>query len=153
MAVPKTPWRPSQRIRVIAIGIVRRGDAILAAEVFDDAGHLKGVRPLGGAVEFGESWQDALIREFHEELGLLAKIASAPVVLENLYRHEGQTGHEIVFAAEVTFPAGKIYQQEVITFAEDNGVICTARWFDLNMLDETGPALFPEGLKPLLMPD
>jgi ADP-ribose pyrophosphatase YjhB (NUDIX family) len=38
--------------------------------VRDDAGRIKGVRPLGGEIEFGESWQAALVRKFHEELGI-----------------------------------------------------------------------------------
>lgn len=37
---------------------------LLAMEILNDAGDNNGVRPLGGTVEFGETWRDALIREF-----------------------------------------------------------------------------------------
>ena len=56
-----TVWRPKPAIRVIAIGLHWRDDRLLAVEVNDDHGAVKGVRPLGGGVEFGETWRDALI--------------------------------------------------------------------------------------------
>ena len=59
-----TTWRPHSNIRGVAIGLHWRNDRLLAAEVRDDAGRIKGVRPLGGEIEFGESWQAALTREF-----------------------------------------------------------------------------------------
>ncbi len=63
-----TKWRPAQHGKVKALGLHWRDGKLLAAEVFDDQGRLKGVRPLGGGIEFGEHWQAALIREFKEEL-------------------------------------------------------------------------------------
>ena len=72
-----TTWRPHPRIRVVAIGLHWRDGRLLAAEVRDDAGRLKGVRPLGGEIEFGESWQAALVRKFHEELGIGISIVKA----------------------------------------------------------------------------
>ena len=49
-----TPTNPSNP------NLLLRDGKLLAAEVFDDQGHLVGVRPLGGGVEFGERWQAAL---------------------------------------------------------------------------------------------
>jgi hypothetical protein len=43
-----TTWRLHSHIRVVAIGLHWRNDRLLAAEVRDDAGRIKGVRPLGG---------------------------------------------------------------------------------------------------------
>src|SRR4051794_697255 len=65
-----TTWRLHSHIRVVAISLHWRNDRLLAAEVRDDAGRIKGMRPLGGETEFGESWQAALVRNFHEELGI-----------------------------------------------------------------------------------
>lgn len=103
-----TIWRPQPSIRVKAIGLAWHDDLLLAAEVLDDAGRLKGVRPLGGAVEFGERWRTALVREFEEELGLAVEVVGEPIVLENIFTHEGARGHEIVFAADVRLPPGTI---------------------------------------------
>lgn len=144
-------WRPKQNIRVITIGLHWRDGLLLAAEVRDDSGKIKGVRPLGGGVDFGETWQQALTREFKEELDISVTISGAPLVMENIYVHEGEAGHEIVFIADVQFSDGAFEGQEVIKFSEDNGVECTARWFDLDDLDNGKVELFPSGLKELLL--
>lgn len=147
-----TQWRPLPRIRVLAIGLAWRGTSLLAAEVRDDAGRLKGVRPPGGGVEFGERWEEALAREWAEEFGLEIAVSGPPVVMENLYTHEGERGHEIVFAVPITLPPGPLMEAEALEVREDNGVPFTVRWFDFDGLDGAGPALFPAGLKPLVAP-
>ncbi|MCJ8144522.1 NUDIX domain-containing protein [Ancylobacter sp. A5.8] len=146
-----TPWRPRAHIRVVAIGLHWREGRLLAAEVRDDAGRLKGVRPLGGGVEFGESWRDALAREFREELGLDVHVGPCRAVLENIFSHEGATGHEVVFVADVVFPPGVLDEAESVDFEEDGGQPCRARWYALETLDGDGPALFPSGLKRMLL--
>jgi len=147
-----TTWRPHPHIRVVAIGLHWRDGRLLAAEVRDDAGQIKGVRPLGGEVEFGESWRAALVREFNEELGVDVTIMSEPLVMENIFAHEGSTGHEVMFIAEVVFPQRAFAGQDRIDFREDNGQQIIARWFDLADLDvEGGPSLYPAGLKELLV--
>ncbi|MBR0847677.1 NUDIX hydrolase [Bradyrhizobium diazoefficiens] len=147
-----TTWRPHPHIRVVAIGLHWRDGWLLAAEVRDDAGRIKGVRPLGGEIEFGESWRAALLREFKEELGIDVTITGEPLMMENIFAHEGATGHEVMFVAEVAFPHGAFGGQDRIDFREDNGEEITARWFDLADLDlPDGPSLYPIGLKALLI--
>ena len=147
-----TTWRPHPHIRVVAIGLHWRDGRLLAAEVRDDAGRIKGVRPLGGEIEFGESWRTALLREFHEELGIDVTITGETLMMENIFVHEGATGHEVVFIAEVAFPGDAFGSQDRIDFREDNGEEIVARWFDLGDLDvEGGPSLYPTGLKDLLL--
>ena len=124
----------------------------MAAEVHDDAGQLKGVRPLGGTIEFGETAHAAVIREFQEELGVEVHTIGAPMFMENLYVHEGEQGHEILVIFDVAFPADAFANRSRITFVEDNGTECTAGWFALEELDQPGgPALFPTGLKARLL--
>ncbi|MCG7521649.1 NUDIX hydrolase [Ruegeria sp. Ofav3-42] len=146
-----TFWRPHKGIRVKAIGLHWRGDKLLAAEVPDDTGRIKGVRPLGGSVEFGETWHNALKREFREELDVAVEISGQPMVIENLYQHEGHQGHEVIFVAEVTSAELLARPDGPILFAEDNGMRCTARWFDPETLDIGGPELYPTGLKERLV--
>ena len=140
-------WRPKQHVRVIAIGLHFKGRSLLAVEVLDDEGNLKGVRPLGGAVEFGETWQSALKREFKEELGVDIAVNGPPIFFENIYEHHGDVGHEIVLAANVTFDMERFSDVNSVCFKEDDGTACRAAWFDIEHLDSAGPALFPVGLK------
>lgn len=147
-----TTWRPHPQIRVVAIGLHWRNGRLLAAEIRDDAGRIKGVRPLGGEIEFGESWRTALVREFNEELGIDVTITSEPLMMENIFVHEGAMGHEVMFIAEVTFPYGAFGGQDRIDFREDSGEQIVARWFDLADLDVEGrPRLYPTGLKDALL--
>lgn len=147
-----TTWRPLAHIRVVAIGLHWRDGRLLAAEVRDDAGRIKGVRPLGGEIEFGESWRAALVGEFNEELGIDIILKGEPAMLENIFVHEGATGHEVMFISEVQFPDAAFRNQDRIDFMEDNGAQIVARWFDLADLDVEGaPRLFPTGLKDLLL--
>lgn len=141
-------WRPRATIRVIAIGLAWYDSRLLAAEVLDDSGKIKGVRPLGGGVDFGETWQNALKREFREELDCGIEIVGPHVVFENIFRHERSIGHEVVFAAPIELSNPSLYAQPEIQFNEDNGTACTARWFDVAKLDlPNGLRLYPDGLK------
>lgn len=147
-----TVWRPSPEIRVKALGLPWRGRQLLVAEIYTDDGRLKGVRPLGGSVEFGELAEAALVREFREELGLTVRVLGAPIVMENLYTHEGSLGHEVLFLFPVALPPGPLDTQECIVFHEDSGTPCLARWYDLEALDrDGGPELYPVGLKARLL--
>ncbi len=145
-------WRPKSHIRVIALGLHWRDGRLLAEEVHDDEGRLTGVRPPGGGVEFGESWAQAVVREFREELGIEVALAGTHTVLENIYSHEGVSGHEVAFICPITFPDDAFAGQDSIIFHEDDGGACVARWYDLADLDlEGGPKLYPAGLKALLL--
>lgn len=138
-----TTWRPRPAVRVIAIGLAWCDGRLLVAEVRDDAGRLVGHRPLGGGVAFGERWRDALIREFREEVGVAVTIRGDPTVLENLFRHEGAVGHEIVFAADVMLPPDALPGPGPHRLHENDGTPFAARWVDPAALDAP---LLPEGL-------
>ena len=141
-------WRPASIIIYKALGLHWRGDRLLATEVYDDAGQLKGVRPLGGTIEFGETAEAAVVREFQEELGITVEIAGGPTYIENIYTHGGEAGHEILAIFEVRFPQDAFDGQSRILFKEDSGVECFAEWFALDRLDGTEqPQLYPAGLR------
>lgn len=142
----------SSVIRVKALGLHWRGSRLLAFEVYDHQGRLKGVRPLGGSVEFGETAQDAVVREFKEEIDTEVSVFGAPMVLENVFVHEGQSRHEILFVFDVGFPPRAFEGQDRIQFQEDDGASMVAAWYDLRELDTDGkPELYPKGLKSRLV--
>jgi hypothetical protein len=140
-------WRPQQIIQVKALGLVWRQGLLLASEIYLDDGTVKGVRPLGGRLEFGETWRDALVREFAEELDVAVEVIGKPLVLENIYTHQGVVGHEITFVSDVTFPANAYDEDGPIEYFEDNGERCIARWYDVDKLDCGNLELYPNGLK------
>ncbi|MBY3180335.1 NUDIX domain-containing protein [Rhizobium sp. 25PS6] len=145
-----TVWRPSQQIRVKVIGLAWRKDQLLAAEVEDDSGRIKGVRPLGGAIEFGESREEALHREFREELETDIRIVGPWHLLENIYEHQGAIGHEYIFAADIELADASLYQRDEIRYSELDETAATARWFGRDSLRDAGIDLYPTGLDRLL---
>lgn len=54
-------------------------------------------RLIGGSVELGESHRDAVVREVHEELGATVRDLIYLAAVENIFRIDGELGHEIVF--------------------------------------------------------
>ncbi len=142
MTVPQN----AETIRVKVIGLARRDKRLLAFEVDDGNGRLKGVRPLGGAVDFGKTREQALHREFLEELGTRIEISGPWHVFDSIYEDGGRLWHEIVFAAEVILADLSLYARDEIVFSESDGTICRAKWFGLEELEDAGLALYPDGL-------
>ena len=140
-------WRPQQNIQMKALGLVWRDGLLLASEIHFDNGNEKSVRPLGGTLEFGKTWRDALVREFDEELGVAVEVIGEPMVLENIYTHQGVIGHEITFISDLIFPDHAYRQDGPIEYFEDNGQRCRAFWFDVEELDCGHLELYPNGLK------
>lgn len=138
-------WRPPQVIRAISIAVVYRGADVLVMAVKDDSGALKGWRPLGGAIEFGETAQQAVSREFVEEIGYPIRCVRALCVLENLYSHEGTRGHEIVFAFEAEFVNRAGYAPSSFTFV-DGGVANEVAWQPVHDFKRGAQLLYPEEL-------
>ena len=138
-------WRPPSVVRPIAIGIVRRGDELLLMAVRNDDGSVKGWRPPGGSIEFGERAADTLRREFNEELGLAIAEPVLLAVIENLFSHHGAPGHEIVFVFAATFADAAAYRREAFAF-DDGGVRNDVEWVALARLRGGEAALFPDGL-------
>ncbi len=134
-------------IRVKALGLHWRGPRLLAFEVYDQEGRIKGVRPLGGSVEFGERAEDTVVREFKEEIDADVSILSGPMVLDNVFVYGGEQRHEILFIFDLAFPDGAFEGQERIHFKEANGTEFVAAWYDPLELDVDGkPELYPQGL-------
>jgi ADP-ribose pyrophosphatase YjhB (NUDIX family) len=59
----------------------------------------------GGRVEFGESAEAALVREFREELGVAVRAQRLLWVVENFFSHRAEHYHEVSFYFAVALPA------------------------------------------------
>jgi ADP-ribose pyrophosphatase YjhB (NUDIX family) len=138
-------WRPPQRIRAIAVALIYRGTDVLVMAVKDDNGAVKGWRPLGGAIEFGESAEEAVAREFLEEIGSSVRCIQQLCVLENLYSHEGTRGHEVVFTFEAEL-LGSELEPAINSWFVDGGVTNHVAWRPVSEFVEGTQRLFPEKL-------
>ena len=139
-------WRPPAHIRVLAVAIIRRGDQILVFESADPSKPGTFYRPLGGAIELGERAEEALRREFREELGAdLAELRYLET-LENLFTYDGEPGHEYVRVYEARLVDDDLYKAEALTGQEENGAAFDVVWLDLDRARRGEVPLYPDGL-------
>lgn len=105
-------------IRFVALGAVQREDELL---VFEDESPETGepfYRLLGGGVEFGEHSQDAVIREFDEELGVEFADPTHIGTFEQVFSYGGKTGHEVWRVYEGHIVEDWPYDRTSFTFVE-----------------------------------
>ncbi|GAB2469967.1 NUDIX domain-containing protein [Xylanimonas ulmi] len=91
-------------IRNVAVGLVVRDGHVLAEEYPRIDGHHRFLRAIGGGIAFGERAADAVVREFHEELGVAVTHVRLLDVTENLFEIVGEPGHEVVHIFAVASP-------------------------------------------------
>jgi len=139
----------SEYIRVIAICLFRIDGNILVFEGFDSVKETFFYRPLGGEVNPGETTEEAIVREIHEELDQEIVDIHLLGVLENLFVLEGAPGHEIVFVYDGRFADESVYENTSLTVREDNGDVFEATWRSLDSFDNSH-RLVPECLTSLL---
>lgn len=89
-------------IRNLAVGLPVRDGHVLVLHGADSAKREAFYRAIGGGIEFGETADVALRREFEEELAVSLGTVQLLGVLENIFEYENRPGHEIVhvFAVE-----------------------------------------------------
>lgn len=134
-----------ERIRVISICVIRKGERWLVFDGCDAATWQPFYRPLGGEVHPGEQSRDAVIREFREEIGLEVSELSLRGVLENRFEFDGRPHHEIVFVYEGRFADETAYEREEFQAQEDSGETFRVAWRPLSDFTPETP-LVPAGI-------
>ncbi|MCD4738600.1 MAG: NUDIX domain-containing protein [Anaerolineae bacterium] len=139
----------SQIIRPIALGIFRKGDAILVFEDYDKSKDQSFYRPPGGGIEFGERGHVALVREIQEEFNVKIMEPHYLGMLESIFWYQGEKGHEIALLYEARFQDSRWYSMPTVNGHEDNGKPFTCIWKELSSFTSI-PPLYPEGLLAIL---
>jgi 8-oxo-dGTP pyrophosphatase MutT (NUDIX family) len=137
-----------EQVRAIAICLCRQGDRILVGEGRDHVKRETFYRPLGGTIEFGERGEEAVRREFLEEIGARLLELHYLGMLENIFTCEGARGHEIVLVYDGCLEDDSLYQQDVIV-GNELGTPFRAVWRRLDEFDP-GTPLYPDGLLEML---
>jgi ADP-ribose pyrophosphatase YjhB (NUDIX family) len=138
----------SRLIRVIAICVFSDNGRILIAEGIDTVKQVRFARPLGGAVEPGETSRQAVEREIREELGQKAIELRLLGVLENIFEYQGKPGHEVVFVYDGRLEDPSLYNLPELPMNEP-GWSSPAQWRSLDSFGDDC-RLVPEGLDTLL---
>lgn len=138
-------------IRPLSICLFSRNGRILAAEGYDPVKRQTFYRPLGGAIEFGETSAETVRRELHEELGATVVDLRYLGTLENIFVYNGRPGHEIVMVYDGRLADESLYAAAALDGHEDDGEAFRAVWLDVAALRRPGaPPIYPDGILDLL---
>lgn len=141
-------YQPPQYIRALTLAVIRKGSAILVHKGFDSNKQQYYYRPLGGGIEFGETYYDAIRREITEEICAELCNISLLAWTENIFTYEGMQGHEIITLCNADFTDAELYNQEHINGAEGTRQFI-AEWKTAEDFTEQTP-LYPTQLFALL---
>ncbi|MFE8702856.1 NUDIX hydrolase [Cytobacillus sp. FJAT-54145] len=138
--------------RANTLGLIFKDDYILLEE--QEGKHSKGTgvfyRPIGGTIELGEKSQEALKREFMEELGVEIIVKRYVTCLENIYKIDENIGHELTQIYVVDFKNEDLYERETFTITE-GPYISRAKWMLKKEILSDYYVLYPNGLKELFL--
>ena len=143
-----------KRIRPLAICVFRKDNRILVAEGYDSVKEEYFYRPLGGAIEFGETSVDTVCRELMEELNVEVDKESLKFLgaVENIFYFNGDPGHEIVLIYDGAFKEPRLYEQAVILGNEvEINETFKAMWKNIDEFGEGKSILYPTGLLEMLV--
>ena len=138
----------SKNIRVTVLGFARKNNEILVLEAFDSVRDQQFYRFPGGGVEFGERMEDALYREFKEELDAELVDCQYLCTIEDIFTFEGVKKHEIIITYQITLP-GEYYQVDEMEL-DENGVIGLAKWVDKELFLSGQKIIYPVEIKEYL---
>jgi 8-oxo-dGTP pyrophosphatase MutT (NUDIX family) len=138
-------------IRPLAICLFSRNGRILAAEGYDPTKQQPFYRPLGGAIEFGETSAGTIVRELREELDAVVVDLRYLGTLENIFIYDGRPGHEIVLVYDGRFADESLYDAPALDGHEDSGLAFRAVWLEISTLRRAdAPPIYPDGVLDLL---
>jgi 8-oxo-dGTP pyrophosphatase MutT (NUDIX family) len=130
-------------IRVLALGIIKKGDRTFISQGYDPVKQQTFYRAMGGGVDFGETSFQALQREFQEEIQAELTNIHYLGCIENLFTFNGKQGHEILQIYECDFVDPKFYELENLVFAEGERQK-TALWVEISRFKSGELKLVPE---------
>ena len=130
-----------KEIRPVVLGVLTRNNKLLVSEGYDKVKDQYFYRCLGGGIEFGEKSEEALKREFQEEIEKDIIVKDFLGITENIFTFNGKKGHEIVLFYSIDID-DKDYQEEYIM--DEDGEEDKAIWVDIDLLKRKEKIIYPE---------
>lgn len=132
------------QIRPLALCIIKYQDKVLVGDGYDSKKDEVFYRLLGGGIEFGETGEEAVKREFKEELNTDLENVKYITTLENIFAYNGNSGHEIILVFSGDFVKKELYQRKDLVILDTKEKHKTS-WQTINNFKEKKLILYPAG--------
>ena len=130
-----------KEIRPIALGLVIKDNKLLVSEGFDKVKNETFYRCLGGGIEFLEKSEEALKREFLEEINVDIAVKDFLGISENIFTYQGKNAHELILFYSIEI-SDENYQEEYKVIDDHGETI--AKWIDIEEFKNKNKILYPE---------
>lgn len=130
-----------KEIRPIALGLAIKNNKLLVSEGFDKVKNETFYRCLGGGIEFLEKSEEALKREFLEEINVDIIVKDFLGISENIFTYQGKKAHELILFYSIEI-SDKNYQEEYKVIDDHGETI--AKWIDIDEFKNKNKILYPE---------
>ena len=130
-----------KEIRPIALGLAIKDNKLLVSEGFDKVKNETFYRCLGGGIEFLEKSEEALKREFLEEINVDIVVKDFLGISENIFTYQGKNAHELILFYSIEI-SDENYQEEYKVIDDHGETI--AKWIDIEEFKNKNKILYPE---------
>ena len=134
----------AKRIRPIALGLIEYEGHIFVSKGDDPKTKETFYRFLGGGIDFGETSQAALVREFGEEIQAELTGVEYITCLDNIFTYNGKPKHELIQLFRARFVADSFYQLDEKFPLVEGDRITQARWLSTQRVVDGECRLVPE---------
>ena len=130
-----------KEIRPIALGLAIKNNKLLVSEGFDKVKNETFYRCLGGGIEFLEKSEEALKREFLEEINVYITVKNFLGISENIFTYQGKKAHELILFYSIEI-SDENYQEEYKVIDDHGETI--AKWIDIDEFKNKNKILYPK---------
>ena len=130
-----------KEIRPVVLGIAIKNGKILVSEGYDKVKKQTFYRCLGGGIEFLETSQEALKREYKEELGIDIIVEEFCGISENIFTYQGKNAHELILFYNIKIQDKDVREKYYII---DDNCESDAYWIDVNEFKNNKKIIYPE---------
>ena len=130
-----------KEIRPVVLGIIIKNNKLLVERGYDENNKTEFYRCIGGGIEFLEKSDEALKREFKEELNIEIQVKDYLGLSENIFKYKGKDAHELILFYNIEIN-DKDYKEKYII--NDDGQQSVATWIDINKFRNKELIVYPE---------